>query len=197
MGIKMKNYLLTTALLFWCLSGHADIPNQVQIHYQGTIVAQPCDVSVSNISLDFGDIDVASLAEVGAASSWINNSLRLNNCELNTTIEITTQAARGSPGMYADAGSSCGYYVTNSMINNYVIAGQMVQPIYGIQAQSGDVNLACYYNKKFIITPAQRMKDQTTSVDFPMKFRIVHRIGDAVPLKVTNEALMILVITYS
>src|SRR5476649_185335 len=79
---------LSVTLFILPLAGKADVPNQVVLHYTGDIIVKPCTVSTNQLMVNFGDVDVARLQNVGDTSQAVNAAVRFSDCDVDSNIEV-------------------------------------------------------------------------------------------------------------
>jgi hypothetical protein len=182
---------LSVALFILPLAGKADVPNQVIMHYTGDIIVKPCTVSANSLLVDFGDVDISSLQNVGDTSQAVSTNLRFTNCDVDSNIEVVFAGARKISSLE----TGCGYYYPSSMS----IGQAMPYGISGSAVVNGKtIDLACYSSTPLMICPLQREGSLSTSFDLPMTYRITRvRPGyENQPLSGKNDLLAYIVITY-
>lgn len=152
---------------FYSLIGFCDTPNQVDLHFTGTVIARPCSISIgATTTLDVGDIDLGKFTTAGATSNWVNYNVRFSACDIQTNIILTTS-------VQAPLGPYRGFvvYGSNNEINQFMhmdayatISGKDINLIYQVPL---------FGLPPIIITPVQREVSDLTSYDVPLKFRFV------------------------
>lgn len=174
--IMNKIILSISILIFAAFSSLsiADVPNQVQLHYTGTIVGKPCDVSIgTTTTLNMGDLDIATLSTKGATSPWLNYSVIFSNCDISTNIMIGSSLYSNTFGANKTFGTlDSQSHVLNSIgLEVHAVVGQNEFNMWDKYSMSG------YW---VYILPMQREAQAGTGYVLPMKFRFVN-ISGAVP----------------
>lgn len=172
----MKKTLLGSILLVSSIFSPlsiADLPNQVLLHYTGTIISQPCAISIgSTTTLDMGDVDIATLSAKGAISPWLNYNIQFSHCDVSTNISVGSSLQSGyAPG--------------NKSFATYDSASQLLKDIglqVNITVSGKDYNMINYFDMsgyRYVITPTQRDAEIATSFNLPIKFSFINLTGKA------------------
>ncbi|PKE31770.1 hypothetical protein CWS43_06890 [Rahnella sp. AA] len=165
----MKKIILATALLLSAVFSTqtiADVPNQVALHYTGSVITKPCEVSIgSTTTLDMGDLDIATLSTAGAFSPWLNYNIHFSNCDVSTSIYLYTASS-------AVRGPSKGNIETFA---TYDSQSNLLKNI-GLQVMVNNTDMS---SNIVYVTPPQPDNQQQPSYDMPMKFRFNNVTGAA------------------
>ncbi|WP_140474234.1 fimbrial protein [Ewingella americana] len=197
---------LSVALFILPLAGKADVPNQVVLHYTGDIIVKPCTVSTNQLMVNFGDVDVARLQNVGDTSQAVNAGVRFSDCDVDSNVEVSF-VMPGPSFLYKTSLTPCGFYFTPTMSSGPDDSwqGWPTNMPYGITGSAmingKSIDLACYdgtARAPLIISPLQREGSLSTSFNLTMTFRIM-RITTAqpnFPMSVKSEAFLYMVVSY-
>lgn len=143
----------------------------VTITINGRVVAKPCTVSTTQVTVDLGDLYTFDLATAGAASSWQPVTLSLINCPVGTSKVTATFSGT------ADASGS--YYVNQGAAGN--IALQL--------ADSGGMNLPNGSTK--IVS----VDDTSRAASFVLQVRAITPSGNVTQGSI--QSLINVIYTYS
>ncbi|OUC37171.1 Protein FimG [Enterobacter sp. J49] len=73
----------------------------------GKVVARPCTVSITNASVDLGDLYTYHLVSSGSTSPWHSTTLELSNCPIGTSRVVATfSGTADSTGYYKNQGTA-------------------------------------------------------------------------------------------
>ncbi|HEP8841344.1 TPA: type 1 fimbrial protein [Pseudomonas aeruginosa] len=79
----------------------------VTVTVNGRVVAKPCTISTSTVTVDLGELYTFSMISAGAASAWHDVTLNLNNCPVGTSkVTATFSGAADTTGYYKNQGSA-------------------------------------------------------------------------------------------
>ncbi|WMY75570.1 fimbrial protein [Buttiauxella selenatireducens] len=169
----MKKIILASTLLLAMLSTEtfADVPNQVQLHYTGTIINKPCEVSLgSTTTLNMGDLDIATFSTAGTTSPWLNYNVLFSNCDVSTSINISS-SPNGAYTPYNPMITVGTFAVYNSQ-------SELLKDI-GLQVWAdGDNDMYKYFGStRLVIIPDQHEGQELLSYNMPIKFRFYNLTG--------------------
>ncbi|CAM4264432.1 MULTISPECIES: fimbrial protein [Lelliottia] len=173
----MNKTLLSTTLLMstlFSLQTIADVPNQVLLHYTGTVISQPCDISIgSTTTLDMGDVDIATLSTQGAITPWLNYQIHFSHCDVSTVISLGS-AINGNTWGSASSKTFGVFDAQSKLLSN--IGLQVF-----VNADKGEVNMYdTAENYAWLnIIPKQRESETATSYNLPIKFSFKNLNGVA------------------
>lgn len=81
----------------------------ITLTVNGKVVARPCTVSVTNASVDLGDLYTYHLVSAGSFSPWHSTALELSNCPVGTSRVVAT---------FSGTADSTGYYKNHGTAGN-------------------------------------------------------------------------------
>ncbi|MFU2316447.1 fimbrial protein [Rahnella sp. PCH160] len=175
--MKMRKTLLCSTLLISSMFSSlsiADIPNQVLLHYTGTIVSQPCDISIgATTTLDLGDLDIATLSEKNSTSPWLNYNIKFSHCDVSTNI-LVGSSAMGNTWSYTS--NTFGVFDSQSKLLSNIGLKVMTT------VADKDIDMYTKFNATggwIVITPMQRLGESATSYNLPIKFSFMNLTGVA------------------
>lgn len=151
------------AMIFSPLS-IADRPNEVTLHYTGTVITKPCEVSIGGTTtLNMGDLEIATLSTPGAFSPWLNYSVHFSNCDSTTNILLYTASSAEYGPYKGNIGTFATYDSQSKLLDNI-----------GLQVMVNDKDMFSDY---IYVTPVQQDTQSQPSYDMPMKFRFYNVTG--------------------
>lgn len=79
----------------------------VTITVNGKVVAKPCTVSTTNVTVELGDLYTFSLVSAGSFSAWHTVALELSNCPVGTSrVTASFSGTADSTGYYKNQGTA-------------------------------------------------------------------------------------------
>lgn len=79
----------------------------VTITVNGSVVAQPCAVATTNVTVNLGDLYTFDLISAGSSSEWRSFSLDLINCPIATSnVTATFSGITDTTGYYKNQGTA-------------------------------------------------------------------------------------------
>ncbi|CAM3611782.1 S-fimbrial adhesin protein SfaS [Klebsiella spallanzanii] len=103
-SVKIYNNLLV-AFLFTFVS--PVFSADVTITVNGSVVAKPCTVSTSDVTVYLGDLYTFNLLSAGSSSAWHEVSLNLTNCPVGTSaVTATFSGNADATGYYKNLGTA-------------------------------------------------------------------------------------------
>lgn len=165
----MKKIILITPLLLSVMFSTqtiADIPNQILLHYTGTVISKPCEVSLaSTTTLNMGDLDISTLSAAGSTSPWLNYNIHFSNCDISTSIYLYSALSAVHGPYKGNIGTFATYDSQSTLLKNI-----------GLQVMVNDKDM---YRNSIYVTPTQQDAQSQPSYDMPMKFRFYNVTGAA------------------
>lgn len=145
-----KKIAYVLLFIFACPAWSAD----VNITVNGSVVAKPCTVSTSDVTVELGDLYTFNLLSAGSASAWHDISLSLTNCPVGTS-SVTA--------LFSGTADTTGYYKNQGTATNIQL---QLQDSAGNNLNNG---------KKIAVA----VNDSTLSASFPLKVRALSVVGGA------------------
>lgn len=171
----------------------ADIPNQVLLHYTGTIISKPCDISIGgSTTLNLGDLDIATLSTKGTTSPWLNYSIRFSNCDVSTNIMIGSSLTSNTWGSY-DTKTFGAFDSQSKLLKDIGLEVHAAEGVVPDPNMYNHYNMAPYW---IIILPTQREQQQGTGYVLPIKFRFKNLTG-SVPSSGSITGIYVMDIEYN
>lgn len=145
----IKNRFLPAILLINSFELNA---NDVVITVTGRVVALPCTVDTTQLTLDLGQIYASTLAQPGSSGAWVNGTIRLSNCP-----DITSGVTASFSGQQGNS-----FYKNNGTARNVDI---QLQSISGVNLSNGS----------FLQVPVSLQKN----AELPIRARVYSAHGNA------------------
>ncbi len=142
----------------------------VTITVNGKVVAKPCTVSITNATVELGDLYTFSLVSAGSTSDWHTVALELSNCPVGTS-RVTAS--------FSGTADSTGYYKNQGTAGNIQLE---------LQDDSGNrLNTGA--------TKSVQVDDASQSAHFPLQVRAISVNGGAT--QGTIQAVINVTYTYA
>lgn len=148
MGIQALMRAVIMSVMLWSSFTNASSAiKTTSIYVNGSVTAQPCTISQTQMTVSLGDIYTSTLVGAGASTPWVPFTLNLTNCPDGTNgVTATLSGTSDINGNFSNEGT----------------AGDMavqLQTLTGLQLTSG--------------SSLQTAVDQSQSASFSLKARAI------------------------
>jgi len=108
MAVKALIRAGVTSVMIWsCFQHAAGVTKSATIYVNGSVTAQPCTISRTQMTVNLGDIYTSTLVGAGASTPWVPFTLNLTACPDGTNaVTAVFSGVTDSNGNFSNQGTA-------------------------------------------------------------------------------------------
>lgn len=127
----------------------AGVTKNTAIYVNGSVTAQPCTISQTQMTVHLGDIYTSTLIGAGASTPWVPFTLNLTNCPDGTNgVTATLSGASNGNGSFSNQGTA-----NDMAVQLQTQAGVLLTSGSSVQTTVDQVQNAAFSLQARAITP--------------------------------------------
>ncbi|KTS25136.1 fimbrial protein [Pantoea stewartii] len=96
-----------SVMLWSCFANASGVIKTTSIYVNGSVTAQPCTISQTQMTVSLGDIYTSTLVGAGASTPWVPFALNLTNCPDGTNgVTATLSGGTDMNGNFSNQGTA-------------------------------------------------------------------------------------------